>query len=52
MNFEFTFKALKPDNFAFYMLQLQVLTGELLNSSFCFVYVLLLKCEIILDTVF
>jgi hypothetical protein len=41
MTFESTFKALKPDNFAFNLMKIE--SFDRLGSGFCFVYVLLLK---------
>ena len=50
MTFESTFKVLKPDNFPFHLLQ--IAGFDRLSTVFCFVYVLLLKWEVFLATVF
>ena len=50
MTFESIFKALKPDNFPFHLLQ--IAGFDRLSTVFCFVYVLLLKWKVFLATVF
>ena len=51
MNFEITFSAFKPENFAFYLMQIAGFKRNLLSSR-VFVIVILLNEKNNLDTVF